>query len=582
MDDPENAVALDHELHRLLTFLDSSERSYGSTRVLSEMFQGTWDHEESLFRSLFDRYGVEALKPFAHEACIFEIGAPMSLAKEEDCEYNTVSCLKFVLAEEAHKHVRTMYDVWDYELWRSALVDYLRTPMDKVQMSLFSTARDVLIFSVTNPFQSTKITVPEEFYPDRYIWERRREAVGLQYLRRRVRRKKEKYERREAPPGQPTLQEQLRRWEAAGKRAELLLDSLVLKAKFEAFQEARFSYKVYPRGVEDAPCVYSDELEDEAKARKKAGTRGAGGGAAQKAIQEIETLKQKCTEAEAFIGQLYTNPEQEGAAPMISPRYTLRGIGTASNIVYVCKRAEPTLIELGDSPVTQDQWWRLEYNASHSTPIKAEVVDFETVQSLIWDESNSLTMIYATDGAMDTPRIELPSGLQRFIKADNRSFQKELEQEEAAADANADIPMETLDSFDLQARSRSLSVDSMATNRASLGSMDSREDDFGLEDFLPPSSMDVEYQTGNVDHGHRRDVTPNQGLIHSSGMESPVLGHAGRDAAFSPGSGPEGSAVNVGDISLPRRPSRRATIATRTTMTTTSYRRFHRRRRSRK
>lgn len=170
------------------------------------------------------------------------------------------------------------------------------------------------------------------------------------------------------------------------------------------------------------------------------------------------------------------------------------------------------------------------------------MVDFETVQSLIWDESNSLTMIYATDGAMDTPRIELPGGLQRFIKADNRSFQKELEQEEAAADANADIPMETLDSFDLQPRSRSLSVDSMATNRASLGSMDSREDDFGLEDFLPPSSMDVEYhQGGNVDHGHRRDVTPNQGLIHSSGMESPVLGHVG----------PEGSAVNVGDIPLP-------------------------------
>ena len=88
---------------------------------------------------------------------------------------------------------------------------------------------------------------------------------------------------------------------------------------------------------------------------------------------EIVTLKQKCIDAEAFIAYPLTNPDQEGASQMISKRYTLRGIGTAKDIVYVCRRAEPTLIDISDSPLPQDQWWRLEYNASHQTPVKAEV-----------------------------------------------------------------------------------------------------------------------------------------------------------------------------------------------------------------
>ncbi|PKS07976.1 hypothetical protein jhhlp_006588 [Lomentospora prolificans] len=540
-DAPEHAVALDHELHRLFGFLDSSERSYGSTRVLAEMFQGTWDYEESLFRALFDRYGLDNLEPFVHEACIFDIGPALSVAKEEDCEHNTVGFLKFGLTEETHKHVKSLYDVWDYELWRPALVDYLYTPLEKIHMSLFSTARDIIIVTVTDPFQSSKFSIPEVFYPERYIWQRRKEAIGLQYMRRRIRQKREKIERRGCPPGQPSLEEQMKRWEAEAKRTEILMDYLEISARFRVFKESGFDHKLYPRGAEDAPCTFSEEQEGERqrllKVRKRAERETE---RLKKELEQIVTLKQKCIDAEAFIAYPLTNPDQEGASQMISKRYTLRGIGTAKDIVYVCRRAEPTLIDISDSPLPQDQWWRLEYNASHQTPVKAERVDFETVHKLMWDESNSLTLVYASDDAMNTPRIALPEGLQRFIKADNRSFQKEIEQEEAAA-ANSDLPMETLESFDLQPRPRSGSVDSMATNRASLGSMDSYEGYFDKDSYMPPSGMDVD-----LGSNPNRSLEERGEGIHSSGVESPILGHGERP--FSP------SLIRNGDGASPLPP----------------------------
>lgn len=53
--------------------------------------------------------------------------------------------------------------------------------------------------------------------------------------------------------------------------------------------------------------------------------------------------------------------------------YTLRGVITSPDIVYVCRRAEPDLIEIDGEPQSADQWWRLAYIADDADPIKAEV-----------------------------------------------------------------------------------------------------------------------------------------------------------------------------------------------------------------
>lgn len=117
-------------------------------------------------------------------------------------------------------------------------------------------------------------------------------------------------------------------------------------------------------------------------------------------------------------------------------------------------------------------------------------LDFEAVQLRAWEESNAVTLVFATEEALSAPRAPLSDALARFVKADNRGFQKELEQEEAGANE----PQHEVRAF--QMRSRAGSVDSMASNRASVGSGGSREE-FVHEihpDQLPDSdaTMDVD------------------------------------------------------------------------------------------
>ena len=89
-------------------------------------------------------------------------------------------------------------------------------------------------------------------------------------------------------------------------------------------------------------------------------------------MTEIEEEKQRCAEVDKFIGSLLTDPNKPGSLATCK-KYTLRGIATGKDIVYVCRRAEPTLIELADNPDPKDQWWRLEYTGNRQLPVKAEV-----------------------------------------------------------------------------------------------------------------------------------------------------------------------------------------------------------------
>lgn len=78
--------------------------------------------------------------------------------------------------------------------------------------------------------------------------------------------------------------------------------------------------------------------------------------------------------SERFVGRLLTDPDKERPQEFTCKRYSLRGIGTSRNTVYVCRRTEEPLIDLGDDAAEpRDQWWRLEHTTSREQPVKAEV-----------------------------------------------------------------------------------------------------------------------------------------------------------------------------------------------------------------
>ena len=78
--------------------------------------------------------------------------------------------------------------------------------------------------------------------------------------------------------------------------------------------------------------------------------------------------------SERFVGRLFTDPDRERPREFNCKSYNLRGICTTKDTVYVCKRAEAPLIDLGDDVAEpRDQWWRLEHTSSREQPVTAEV-----------------------------------------------------------------------------------------------------------------------------------------------------------------------------------------------------------------
>lgn len=88
---------------------------------------------------------------------------------------------------------------------------------------------------------------------------------------------------------------------------------------------------------------------------------------------ELESELERYKASERFVGRLFTDPARERPHEFTCKGYSLRGIATTKDVVYVCRRSEAPLIELGDIAEPRDQWWRLEHTANREQPVQAEV-----------------------------------------------------------------------------------------------------------------------------------------------------------------------------------------------------------------
>lgn len=171
------------------------------------------------------------------------------------------------------------------------------------------------------------------------------------------------------------------------------------------------------------------------------------------------------------MAEVLTVPSEE---PEMDPthKYTLRGVITSPDVVYMCRRREtdPPDAEASSS-AKADQWWRCAWVAGDENPVRQEATTFAKVQEAIFTEvdadgSKVPILVYATDKAMNEEPTPLSDALKTFVKFDNRLFKQELLEEPTPTDKKRNAPQ--LPESPLK-RQRSASVDSMATNRASLG-----------------------------------------------------------------------------------------------------------------
>ena len=122
----------------------------------------------------------------------------------------------------------------------------------------------------------------------------------------------------------------------------------------------------------------------------------------------------------------YTRPTND---PETSPthKYTLRGVATTNSTFYVLETAKPEAEDnLIDLEADEWQWWKLEYVSSDVKPVVTTKVLEEDVLQAARTESRNVLLVYADEFAVTYESTPLPSQLANFVRADNLSFQAEL------------------------------------------------------------------------------------------------------------------------------------------------------------
>ncbi|RYP90200.1 hypothetical protein DL770_003663 [Monosporascus sp. CRB-9-2] len=166
----------------------------------------------------------------------------------------------------------------------------------------------------------------------------------------------------------------------------------------------------------------------------------------------------------------YWNPSQ---------KYLLRGVALGE-VTFVCVRGEPDLIDIGQESKSNDQWWKIEC-PDNTSPVTFEKVSLEDVLQAAGTGSQWPMLVYATEKALEATPIPLSDALRMFVKADNRSFQQELAQEQNQEQTHEDQPppvavisADTLSHIPVASRAKRKhsASSSVATNGSSRGGLD--------------------------------------------------------------------------------------------------------------
>ncbi|KAF4450854.1 hypothetical protein F53441_6077 [Fusarium austroafricanum] len=494
-----SSTAFEDEVHRLMAFLDSTERGYGSITVLADIL----DHPDSAgmekrFYEMLGQRHPDSIRPIMQVAALAMFhGGDL----EEDAKFGL---LEIEHLRNEYSCIKTLYEALDHVMWSDTL------GWDRIhegsKMAFFKEMGEVLVLNTTGDGPDDPFEIPLEFYPEKYLESRKDEARRIQRgwcqtkeQMTRILTEKEQIYRLKGSWGNGTTDDKRTLLKKATDQWEEYRIYVENFARFRTLKNSRFDSEEYPDYHTAPPNVddttyeqsktiidvidYSEKLLADLEARMEG------------LDTELEQIKAK----QRALGRLLTVPDKPSRPrPMTCKKYLLRGVVTSPNIVYVCQREEADLIELnGEESKPADQWWRVAFTPHADQVIKAEKTSVEGMFDSMWKETMKPLLVYATEEALRTPIDPLSSQLERFIKVENKAFHQELSKEESVEnEAKQTAFVDAISPISPSKRKhRADSSGSMDSNRASIGSGDSN----GFED--PFADQDEKIGTEMMDYG---------------------------------------------------------------------------------
>ncbi|CAG8114891.1 unnamed protein product [Penicillium salamii] len=415
-----------HETQRLMSFMDSTKRGFGSGDSLAKlesMSPMTTDSEDAVTRFMEAWHGAAIqADPDNPLTTIFTSHA---YKKELFGDYDPENKELFTFEPNVEKeHGQTLYEVLDNALWTD-------TPGQELDDTWLEHVADVLVFKLDahqkpNPVD---VEIPPVFYPDRYL-------SSCRDIAREFR----------------------------SKRLQIQTEIVKLEELIKSYNFPKGYDSVIPAKdiLEKAADSLSAPPSDKSSDSLGSNTASAETDRVSKELRaialkidlklkELERRKQSTLESLKEISKTLTEPSGSPSEPPIY-KYTLRGVCTKPHVTYVLSDPHSTagdLMDMDSEPHDNYQWWRISYSAEDGKTRQAEkqqsqstgasqsgdavgyiirkVSEVEVLQAAR-EEWGSVLLVYASDNATNTRVDPAPPQLQGFVNRDNDAFSAEFEQ----------------------------------------------------------------------------------------------------------------------------------------------------------
>ncbi len=161
------------EIHRLMAFLDSTERSYGSTSVLTEMVSHPQNGPEKHFYQCLGQQNGDMVFPLTQVATLASLqGDDLG---DEDARF---SLLEIEHQRGDYDNIKTLYEALDHLMWSDVLS--WNEPNEDSKMAMFKEMGEVIAMQLTGAGPDDSLEIPTELYPEKYLTTRKHEAQRIQ------------------------------------------------------------------------------------------------------------------------------------------------------------------------------------------------------------------------------------------------------------------------------------------------------------------------------------------------------------------------------------------------------------------
>ncbi|PGH05938.1 hypothetical protein AJ80_08250 [Polytolypa hystricis UAMH7299] len=444
------------EPQRLMAFLDSTNRAFGSTDALANLKPVSDYSSEQVISRFLEGWQAAAVAatPDNQLATIFSsLALKRPFSEEEEPIDREFFALDIAVDSRSSD---TLYDALDSIVWS----DQPDTDLDDVWLDHVAEVLTMRL-SNTNPTKRClDVKIPAVWYPDRYMDACKEFATKLRTRRLEVRAQLEWLE---------TLADRYSSTTGSDNASVKLKTTLqrALDGARVALQEDLSNGFLQNGDNEGSPVITQENIQiltDQLKA------------ISEKIDKKLESLEKRRQEALESLKQ----HSRELTTPPTSPndppyhKYTLRGVCTLPHITYVLKRdtAEKDADSSSRQSADEWQWWRISFSVDDAkarlaeatqTPVlpssqtnpassqaqkrgkvsasnNADVVGYTArrvreveVLHAAKVEYPSVLLVYANENAVNFKEGALSEPLQAFVNKDNETFEAEIQEAEKNA-----------------------------------------------------------------------------------------------------------------------------------------------------